>query len=64
MLDWICTPKESRPEADHVAVGAALTEKFINTPLEKMNAPAALPLREILKSAADIIDGSLTAVLD
>ena len=64
ILDWVCTPKDSRPETDLVSLCAELTDEFINTPLEKMNAPAALPLREILKSAADIIDGSLTAVLD
>jgi hypothetical protein len=64
ILDWVCTPKDSRPETDLVSLCAELTDEFINTPLCEMNAPAALPLCEILDRAAEIIDGSLNTVLN
>ena len=55
VLDWICTPKEIRPELDSNAMSAALIAEFINTPLSEMQAPISHTLAEILALSADII---------
>lgn len=55
VLDWICTPKDVRPELDGISICEALTKEFINTPLSEMQEPIGHTLAEILALAADII---------
>lgn len=55
VLDWLCTEKSVRPDADFGEIRRALTSEFMATPLASMQEKPSLTMAEILTAAAEIM---------